>query len=104
MIDFKRRMLNGKPVFSKAELSLILGVYSDRVKKGEWRDYAIDSLSDMAVFSVFRSSKEAPIYAIAKISRQGLLKPAQYVVYSGDKTLKESRSLSEALAVFENVN
>ncbi len=104
MIDFRRRMLNGKPVFSKAELGLILGVYSKRVQKGEWRDYAIDSLSHMAVFSIFRSSREAPIYSIAKISRQGLLKPAQYVVYSGDKALKEGHSLSEVLAVFENVN
>lgn len=94
--------LAGKAAFSQGELSLILAVYGDRVKKGEWRDYAIDSLPDMAVFSVFKSSNEAPVFSIAKIPSRSFLKPAQYAVFEGGKTLKQSASLSEALAVFED--
>lgn len=81
---------------------MILGVYGDRVKKGEWRDYAIDCLQDMAIFSVFRSSREQPLYAIAKIPGRSLIKAPRYAVYSGTKTLKEGTSLSEVLQVFES--
>lgn len=92
----------GRPTFSKGELSLILGVYSERVKRGEWRDYAIDSLPGMAVFSVFRSTREQAAYAIAKIPGRSFLKPPQYAVYEGTQTLKESPSLSDALSVFDD--
>jgi len=103
MILFLRDRMNrtGRPVFSRAELSRILSVYGDRVKRGEWRDYAIDSLADMAVFSVFRSTHEAPIYTIAKIPGRSILKSPQYVVSAGRETLKEGPSLDSVLAVFE---
>jgi hypothetical protein len=96
-----RFRLNGKTTFSRAELSLLLSVYGARVQRGEWRDYAIDSLTDMAVFSVFRSSQELPLYRIAKISHRSLVKPAQYAVYSGNKTLKQSTSLRDVINFFE---
>jgi Protein of unknown function (DUF2794) len=102
MILFFRNNRNARPVFSKGELSLILGVYGERVKRGEWRDYAIDSLPDMAVFSVFRSTLEAPLYAISKIPARNVLKPAQYTVSSGNKTIKEGNSLGEVLQIFED--
>lgn len=103
MFDFRNRNITGKPAFNQSELSLILNVYGARVQKGEWRDYAIDSLPDMAVFSVFRSSKEKPIYTITKIRSRNILKPSQYAVYSGSKTLKQGSSLSEVLNIFENL-
>ena len=93
--------LNGKTTFSRGELSQILSVYGARVQRGEWRDYAIDSLPDMAVFSIFRSSHEKPLYAVTKISSRSLIKPAQYVVYSGSNTLKQSTSLREILSFLE---
>lgn len=92
--------LAGKATFSKGELSMILAVYGSRVQKGEWRDYAIDSLPDMAVFSVFRSTRENPIYTIAKIPSRSVLKPSEYVVHSGNKTLRQGHSLSEVLDFF----
>ena len=101
LLFFREKLRLGKATFSQGELSLILGVYGERVKRGEWRDYAIDTLPDMAVFSVFRSTKENPIYAIAKIPSRSFLKPSQYAVYSGNKTLKQGSSLSEVLEVFE---
>ncbi len=97
---FRDKTVNGKPVFSKGELSMILGIYGERVKKGEWRDYAIDSLPDMAVFSVYRSAQEKPLYAIAKIPSRSRLKPSQYVIYSGDQTLRQSSNLSDIVNFF----
>jgi hypothetical protein len=101
MILFFRNK-TGKTTFSQGELSLILGVYGERVKRGEWRDYAIDSLQDMAVFSVFRSSREQPLYSIMKIPGRSFLNPPRYAVYSGAKALKEGTSLSDVLGVFES--
>ncbi len=101
LLYFRDRLRAGKPTFSRGELSLILGVYGERVKRGEWRDYAIDSLPDMAIFSVYRSAQENPLYAIAKIPSRSFLKPSQYAVYSGNKTLKQSSSLSDVLEIFE---
>lgn len=100
MLLYFRDKIAGKAKFSQGELSMILGIYGDRVKKGEWRDYAIDSLPDMALFSVYRSSKENPIYAIAKIPSRSFLKPGKFAVFSGNKTIRESSSLSEVLDFF----
>ena len=105
LLFFREKMrVLGKTTFSKGELSLILSVYGARVKRGEWRDYAIDCLPDMAVFSVFRSAQEAPLFSITKIPARSFLKPSQYIVYSGAKSLKESTSLSEALEVFKEAS
>lgn len=93
--------LNGKTTFSRGELSQILSIYGARVQSGDWKDYAIDSLPDMAVFSIFRSSKELPLYSVTKISSRSLIKPSQYVVYSGNKSLKQSTSLQEVLEFLE---
>ncbi|HYD16931.1 MAG TPA: DUF2794 domain-containing protein [Patescibacteria group bacterium] len=101
LLYFRDKFTQGKARFSQGELSLILGLYGDRVKKGEWRDYAIDSLPDMALFSIYRSSKESPAYAIAKIPSKSALKPSQYAVYSGNQTLRQSASLSEVLQFFD---
>lgn len=103
LLYFRDKFRHGKATFSQGELSLILGVYGKRVQRGEWRDYAIDTLPDMAVFSVYRSSKERPIYSIAKIPSRSFLKPSTYAVYSDSKTLRESASLSEVLQVFDEV-
>ncbi len=53
--------------------------------------------------AVFRLQvfKENPIYSIAKIPSRSILRPSTFAVYSGNKTLKESPSLSEVLQVFE---
>ncbi len=93
--------LKGRTTFSKGELSQILSVYGARVQRGEWRDYAIDSLPDMAVFSIFRSSSEKPLYTVTKISPHSLIKPSQYVVYAGSEALKRSTSLREVLDFLE---
>lgn len=100
MILYFRNKMGAKPVFSKGELNMILSLYGERVKRGEWHDYAIDSLPDMAVFSVFRGTHASPVYAIAKIPARSILKSVQFAVYEGEKTLKQGDNLREVLAVF----
>jgi hypothetical protein len=57
--------------FSRPELQRILNVYARCVSDGEWRDYSIDHLEDGAVFSIYRSSHETPIYTIEKKRLKG---------------------------------
>jgi hypothetical protein len=44
----------GGIAFDRRELTQILNVYGRKVASGEWRDYAIDTMKEKAVFSVFR--------------------------------------------------
>ncbi len=82
--------------FDKRELSLIMGLYSRRVSAGIWRDYAIDHLEGMAVFSVFRHSFDQPLLAIVKYAgRPG--RPADFVLAQGPRRLARSRALSDIL-------
>ncbi|APZ52467.1 putative DUF2794 protein [Salipiger abyssi] len=71
------------------------------VAAGEWRDYGISSLRDVAVFSVFRRTAENPLYRIEKRpklrSRQG-----EYAVIGMDgQVLKRGHDLRTVLRVLE---
>ena len=87
--------------FERCELDQILRVYGRMVAAGDWRDYAIDSLSDHAVFSAFRRSSERPIYTIEKRpalkARQG-----QYAVLAASgHVLRRGRDLRQVLRLFD---
>lgn len=87
--------------FDRMELGTILGLYGRMVAAGEWRDYALSFLSDMAVFSVFRRAAEHPLYRIEKRprlrSRQGM-----YAVVGMDgQVLKRGHDLPTVLRVLE---
>ncbi len=87
--------------FDRRELSVILSVYGRMVAAGEWRDYGISCLREMAVFSVFRRTAEHPLYRIEKRprlrSRQG-----QYAVVGMDgQILKRGHDLKTVLRVLE---
>lgn len=102
LIDLSQHRRSGKGrqrvFFDKAEFRRLLDVYSRRVASGEWRDYAIDALGPMAVFSIFKNSFDRPVYAIAK-RRNG--KHLEYALLSGPRTIKRSRSLAEVLKLFD---
>ncbi len=53
--------------FTKLELNGVLSVYTYQVMKGSWRDYAIDFTRSMAVFSIFRHTKEQPVATVVKM-------------------------------------
>jgi hypothetical protein len=87
--------------FDRRELSNILTLYGRMVALGEWRDYGISMLRDMAVFSVFRRTAEHPIYRIEKRpklrSKQGM-----YAVVGMDgQTLRRGHDLAAVLRVLE---
>ncbi len=85
--------------FDRGELNQLLSLYSRRVASGEWRDYAIDQRRGSAVFSVFRHTHDAPAFRIAK-RLEGSGPGGEYVVSSGAETLKQAKTMAEALAVF----
>ncbi len=87
--------------FHRTELSVILGLYGRMVAAGEWRDYGISSLREVAVFSVFRRTAENPLYRIEKRpklrNKQGL-----YAVIGMDgQVLKRGHDLKTVLRVLE---
>jgi hypothetical protein len=87
--------------FDRLELNRILTVYGRMVAAGEWRDYALDLLEEVAVFSIFRHASEIPLYRIEKRpklrSRQG-----QYsVIAHGGVILKRGHDLAQVLKVLD---
>jgi len=71
------------------------------VAAGEWRDYGISSLKDVAVFSIFRRAAEQPLYRIEK--RPALRnKQGEYSVIGMDgQILKRGHDLKTVLRVLE---
>lgn len=68
---------------------------------GEWRDYAISCLREVAVFSIFRRTAETPLYRIEKRpklrNRQGI-----YAVVGMDgQILRRGHDLAQVLRVLE---
>jgi hypothetical protein len=87
--------------FHRTELAVILSLYGRMVAAGEWRDYGISTLRDVAVFSVFRRTAENPLYRIEKRpklrTRQG-----EYAVFGMEgQVLKRGHDLRAVLRVLE---
>ncbi len=85
--------------FDRSEFMMLLDLYARRVAAGEWRDYAIDNGPTRAVFAVFRSAHERPLFTIAKLTGNG--RNEVYVVASGQRKLRQATSLADALAVLD---
>jgi len=90
-----------KVAFHRRELALIMGLYGRMVAAGEWRDYGMSFLNDVAIFSVFRRAAEHPLYRIEK--RPALrLRQGQYAVIAMDgRILKRGSDLKNVLRVLE---
>lgn len=97
----RSRPVPDQVAFDRAELSVILGLYGRMVSAGEWRDYSMSFLKDVAVFSVFRRTAEHPMFRIEKRpklrGRQGM-----YAVIGMDgQILKRGHDLKTVLRVLE---
>ncbi|HHB80887.1 MAG TPA: DUF2794 domain-containing protein [Aliiroseovarius sp.] len=90
-----------KVAFHRTELALIMGLYGRMVAVGEWRDYGLSFLNNVAVFSAFRRTSEQPLYRIEK--RPALrLRQGQYAVIGADgRILKRGSDLKTVLRVLE---
>src|SRR6201986_1773970 len=86
----------------RPELSRILAVYGRMVAAGEWRDYALDFLDDVAVFSIFRRSSEMPLFRVEKRPKLRAKQGQYAVIAAGNQILKRGHDLENVLRVFDN--
>jgi len=87
--------------FHRTELAPILSLYGRMVAAGEWRDYGISCLKDVAVFSVFRRTAEFPLYRIEKRPRLRLRQGQYAVIGMEGQVLKRGDDLKTVLRVLE---
>ena len=87
--------------FSKIELTSILNLYSKQVSKGYWRDYALDSKIDNAIFSIYRHTQDKPMYQIIKNSQKGFRNKPSFYIKKGEEFIGKSNSLFTILSNFE---
>lgn len=71
------------------------------VAAGEWRDYAIDGLTDRAVFSVFRRASEQPLYKVEKNPSLARRQGAWAVIGEGGMVLRRGHDLEQVLRLFD---
>jgi hypothetical protein len=87
--------------FDRRELSTILNLYGRKVSEGEWRDYAIDFLKDIAVFSIYRRTSEMPLYRIVKNPELARKQGAYSVTTTTGLILKRGHDLERVLKVLD---
>jgi hypothetical protein len=87
--------------FERRELSRLLSLYGRMVSAGEWRDYAIDGLSESAVFSVYKRSSDAPLYRIEKRPALARRQGAWAVLGQAGMVLRRGHELEQVLRFFD---
>jgi len=98
--DTKSRTSAG--YFTRTELNQILNVYARFVSSGEWRDYALDHLDGMAVFSIYRSSVEQPLFTVEKHKLKGRDR-WQYQLRDRRKLIKTAGGIETILNTLKNL-
>jgi hypothetical protein len=87
--------------FDRKELGMILRLYGLMVAAGEWRDYGISGLREVAVFSVFRRTAEFPLYRIEKRPKLRAKQGMYAVVGQDGQILRRGHELGLVLRVLE---
>ncbi len=87
--------------FDRGELNRILTLYGRMVAAGEWRDYAIDFLDDVAVFSVFRRTSEMALFRVEKRPKLRAAQGMYAVIAASGHILKRGHDLTQVLRVFD---
>lgn len=87
--------------FDRHELGVILSLYGRMVAMGEWRDYGISALRELAVFSVFRRTAENPLYRIEKRPRLRHRQGMYAVIGMDGQVLRRGHDLAAVLRVLE---
>ena len=88
-------------VLHRTELNRILGVYGQMVASGKARDYAIDMMTDRAVFSMFRHAAENPTWRIEKVPALARKQGIWVVTGMSGQVLKRGQELAQVLRVFD---
>jgi hypothetical protein len=103
----RRVALNARPSaplqvsFERHELDAILRIYGRKVADGEWRDYAIDHLTDRAVFSIFRRASEMPMYRVEKVPALARKQGAYRIVAATGLILRRGHELAGVLKILD---
>ena len=87
--------------FDRTELGVILTLYGRMVAAGEWRDYGMSFLRDVAIFSVFRRTAEHPIYRIEKRPKLRQKQGLYAVIGMDGQVLKRGHDLRTVLRVLD---
>ena len=87
--------------FDRRELGLILALYGQMVAAGEWRDYGISILREVAVFSIFRRTAEFPLYRIEKRPKLRMRQGIYAVLGMDGQILRRGSDLRSVLRVLE---
>ena len=95
--------LKGRVFFERRELVRILSLYGRMVALGEWRDYAMDGLSDAAVFSIYRRASEVPLYRIEKRPALARRQGQWSVINQSGHVLKRGHELEQVLKVLDRL-
>jgi hypothetical protein len=90
-----------KVAFHRLELGLIMTIYGRMVAAGEWRDYGISMLKDVAVFSIFRRAAEHPIYRVEKRPKLASRQQQYAVIGMDGRILKRGSDLRQVLRVLD---
>jgi len=78
-----------------------MALYGRMVAAGEWRDYGMSFLSDVAIFSVFRRTAEHPLYRIEKRPKLRQKQGMYSVIGMDGQILKRGQDLKQVLRVLE---
>lgn len=87
--------------FDRRELGVILTLYGRMVAAGEWRDYGVSCLREVAVFSIFRRTAEQPLYRIEKRPKLRAKQGMYSVIGMDGQILKRGQDLKVVLRVLE---
>jgi hypothetical protein len=71
------------------------------VAAGEWRDYALDFLEEVAVFSIFRRTSEISLFRVEKRPKLRAKQGQYCVIAAGGLVLKRGHDLTQVLKVFD---
>lgn len=78
-----------------------MSLYGRMVASGEWRDYGISALKDVAIFSIFRRAAEHPIYRIEKRPKLRSAQGQYCIIAMDGRILKRGHDLPSVLRVLE---
>ena len=87
--------------FDRKEMGLILSVYGRMVAAGEWRDYGIAALPEVAIFSIFRRTAENPAFRVEKRPKLRARQGQFAVIGEAGQVLRSGAELAMVLRVLE---
>ena len=95
------KKINEKVAFHRLELAPILSLYGRMVAAGEWRDYGVSCLREVAVFSVFKRTAENPLYRIEKRPKLRSKQGMYALIGTQGQVLKRGHDLKSVLGMLE---